>query len=337
MLNERQDTVLRIIVGEYVSHATPVPSQTLARQKGLRLSPASIRSVMAELAEAGYIRRPHISSGGVPSDKGYRYHVEALPAEAKLREDESVWVRQRIGEATEAVDTGTRLAADLLASLVGNAAVVSTPRTQRARLKRVELVLLQETLALLVLIFQEAKTGQRILRLPDGATQETLTTVANKLSAAYGGSTLQGMAVAVEGATALECQVLEAAREAFVAEDVGRLEDPEVTGVRRLLGQPEFAQGTGLRAVLEVLEDRHNLNGLLSGIIGPLQERVVIGAEHESDDMQQCSVVVARYGQQDGVNGYLAVVGPTRMDYLRAIASVRLLAGAMTDLVTDLR
>ena len=337
MLNVRQDTVLRSIVGEYVSHATPVPSQTLARQKGLHLSSASIRSVMAELAETGYIHRPHISSGGIPSDKGYRYYVESLPVEAKLGEDESAWVRHRVAEVTEAVDMWARLAAELLASLVGNAAVVSTPRTERARLKRVELVLLQGTLALLVLIFREAKTRQRILRLPDAASQETLTTVANKLSAAYGGSTLYGIDTAVEGATALERQVLEAARDVFVAEDVGRLEDPEVTGVKHLLDQPEFAQGGGLRAVLDVLEDRHSLNGVLSGIIGPLPERVVIGAEHESDEMQRCSVVVARYGHQDGVQGYLAVVGPTRMDYARAIASVRMLSQAMTELVTDLR
>ncbi|MEE9285904.1 MAG: heat-inducible transcriptional repressor HrcA [Dehalococcoidia bacterium] len=336
MLTSRQEAILNVLVAEYITSAVPVASQSIVRSSGLGLSPATVRGEMAELEDAGFIHRPHISSGGIPSDKGYRHYVATIPHEPLLSEVESAEVRIRLQQATEDVELWANMTAELLADLVRNLAVVTAPKASQSRIKRLDLVLLQETLALLVLVFQQARTKQRILRLATTVTQEDLTTLANRLSAAYGGATYHGVTALEAYSTPLERQVVDATKDMMLDEDRGQFEEPCVVGLRHLLSQPEFAERAKASVLVDMLEDRKFLRDALQRLLAGERVNVVIGEENDAGEMQGFSVVVSRYGQRDKVSGIVAAIGPTRMEYERAIASVGLLSATMTELVWDL-
>lgn len=336
MITPRQRAILNILVGDYISSVTPVSSHAIARRRELGVSPATVRNEMAELEESGYIRRPHVSAGAIPSARGYRHFVATIPAEPALPEEEASRVRWEVRQAVRDIELWTGSVAEVLASLVGNMAVVSAPRASRSRVKRVELVLLHETRALLVLVFQEAKAKQRILPLAGQVTQERLTAVANRVNARYTGATYDAVRIQEHEAAGLERELVEAVREMLMDDEAGRYEEPSVHGLHHLLGQPEFARGAKASVLVDVLEDRRFLRAALPRMLADEHSRVVIGDELEPQELHDCSVVVARYGTSDNVAGIVAVIGPTRMPYQRSIASVKLLAESMTELVAEL-
>ena len=342
MLSSRQAAILNVIVGEYVNRATPVASSSIA-QRWVRVSPATVRNDMAELEEGGYILRRHVSGGGIPSTKGYRFHVEDLGPEPSLDDEEERALRARFQEAEKDLELGTKLAADLLGGVAGHVAVATFPRATHARLKRLELVALQEALVLLVLVLQEARTRQRLLHLDTSVSQGDLAALSNRLTALYAGSSQEGLTAGGVELTPVERAALDAARDILLEEDAGRLEEPYLSGLRHLLHQPEFQESLRMRALVEVLEDRAFLKEVLArlagegaptGVASPTRTfRAAIGEEAETEELQECSVVVSRYGSSSAISGLVAVIGPTRMDYRRSIGAVRLISSLMGRLV----
>ncbi len=336
MLTERQANILDFIVGEYVSSATPVPSQSVARQRFLKASAATVRNEMAELETEGYIVRRHISAGGIPSDKGYRLHVETMSPAPGLSDDEDRQLRQQFDEVRRDLEAGTRFLSELLSTLVRNVGVATYPKADRSRVRRLELVGLQEAIALLVVVLQEARTRQRLVHLAEAMSQDELTTLSNKLSAIVGGSSRSALMATTVPLTPVERQVLAAANDILTDEESRHHEDPQVSGLRHLLHQPEFESSGKLRDLVELFEGRVYLREELPRVLAGEQFRTVIGEENEAGEMQECSVVVARYGPQDGIGGLIGVIGPTRMEYRRSIASVRLVTSLMNELVAEL-
>ena len=337
MLTRRQEAILDLIIGEYVSSVVPVASSSIAQGRGLNVSPATIRNEMAELEDEGYIHRRHISGGGIPSDKGYRYHVESMHPEPALSQRQERYVRRQFTEVSRDLEVATRRVTDLMSDLVQNMAVATVPKAPQSRIKRFEVVALQEALALLVLVLQEARTKQRLLPLESAMTQDELTALSNKLSDRYGGATREAVAASYPDLSVLERQVVNAASEIMLDEDASRFEEPHVSGLRRLLSQPEFAANSKMRALVDVLEDRGFLKEVLTRVLAGKELQVVIGVENESDEMQECTILVSSYGSPEGVGGLMGVIGPTRMEYRRAIGSVRSLSALMGEMVAGLK
>ena len=198
------------------------------------------------------------------------------------------------------------------------------------------MVALQEALALLVLVLQEARIKQRLLPLESAMTQDELTALSNKLSDKYRGASRGALAVLSSGLTAMELQVVNATNEIMLEEDASRFEEPHVTGLRRLLRQPEFSSSSNMRALVEVLEDRGFLKELLAKLLAGERFRAGIGEENESDEMQQCTILVSSYGSPDGVSGLIGVIGPTRLEYRQSVASIQLISSLMGELVGEL-
>src|SRR3990170_5601380 len=187
MLTERRSALLNTIVEEYVDTALPVGSQYIVRKHRMPVSPATVRLEMARLEEDGYITHPHTSAGRVPSDKGYRYYVEALMAEEAVPWQEQETIRHQFHQAGGAVEEWLRLAAAVLAQAVHNIAVVTTPRAPASRLRHIELVSLQEFVALLVLVLQEARVLQRVLAAGESQSQDELTATGHRLTDLFEG------------------------------------------------------------------------------------------------------------------------------------------------------
>ena len=332
-VTSRRETVLSIIVSEYIATALPVASETIFRNYRLGVSPATIRNDMAYLEEEGYIARPHTSAGSVPLDKGYRHYVELLANEAELPLEEQYRIRRLFREVEEEFEKWLKLAATIAARLVRNAALVTFPKPRQCRFKRLELVALQEFVALMVLVLSEAILKRQPLSFEEPMTQESLTFMANKFNAAYSGLTSSEILAKKLKLTSEEEQVTEAVIDIMAAEDELEYEQPHLEGLRLMLGQPEFAQKDKMLSIMELMETKEWLSSALAQRSSQVGVQVVIGEENRDETLHDLSLVFSSYGIPGQVGGTIGVIGPTRMDYRRAISIVDYMSEVLSGLV----
>ena len=335
MLTQRRSNILKIVVGEYISTGLPVSSHTIAR-RGMGVSPATIRNEMVELEEEGYLCQPHTSAGRIPSDKGYRHYIESIMGDVQLSLAEQRLIRHQFHQVESEVEEWTRLAAAILSRTVRNVAIVTLPKPREPRLKHLDLVTLQEFLALLVLVLREAKLKQQVLTLEEAVSQEELSVSARRLSSACAGLTCSEISSKGLGLSPLEGQVVGAVVQIMQAEEGEAYEEPCVDGLHHMLSQPEFASRSKLAAIVELFEQKSLLKSLLPQVLTGEGVRVVIGRENKQDVMRDCSMVIIRYGIPGEVGGALGVMGPTRMPYNRAIPTVCFLSLVMSEMVGEL-
>jgi len=332
-LTQRRETILKIIVSEYIATAVPVASETIFRNYPLGVSPATIRNDMAYLEEEGYIARPHTSSGSVPLDKGYRHYVQSLTKEAELPLEEQYRIRKLFREAEEEFERWLKLAATIAARLVRNAALVTFPKSTQCRFRHLELVASQEFAALMVLLLSEAIIKRQLLSFEGPVTQERLTIMANKLNAAHLGLTSSEILAKKLELNPEEEQVSKAVIDIMAAEDELDYEEPYLDGLRLMLGQPEFAHKDRMLSIMELMETNEWLSSAFAHQSSDIGVQVVIGEENRDEMLRDLSLVFSRYGIPGRVGGTIGIIGPTRMDYRRAISTVDYMSGVLSGLV----
>jgi len=340
MLSDRAEAILKTIVGQYITKAKPVASQSLINDYEMRVSSATVRNDMAQLEEQGYVTRCHPSAGAVPSDKGYRYYVESL-RDTKLPSTEQRLIHHLFHQVEREMEEWLKLTANLTARLAQNMAIVTTPKSTRCRFKRVELISLQDKMALFILILEGAKIKQQLLTFEEATSQPKLTAIANQLNDTCSGLTGDAIAKTMdkdEGAkpSAVRRQVTECLTKTMHAEDEQENEEIFFNGLHFMLNQPEF---TGTRRVLPLMEmvDHRNLLRIISpqGLSG-YEVRVIIGKENKAEAIQDYSIVISRYGIPDQAAGTIGIIGPTRMPYARTISSISYLSSLLSGLVAEL-
>jgi len=314
----------------------PVASETIANKYKLGVSPATIRSEVARLEEEGYISRPHISAGSLPTDQGYRYYVECLLEEVKLSQTEKNTVRRYLQSVEWQHHEWLHLVASMLAELAGNAALVSPPRVTQARVGQIKLVSLHDFLVLLILVLQQSKLKQQFFPLEEAISQEELNVMANKLNAAYAGRSCNQITVRRQESTSLEGRVAQKVQQLLQEEDDEQAEEPCIEGLRFMLGQPEFSSTYQMLELVGVLEERSWLKSTLSHRDESGRVQVIIGSENSEGAMRRCSLVIARYGVPGQIGGSIGVIGPTRMPYGRTIATVQYIADLIGHLSREL-
>ena len=334
MLTDRQKQILNIIVDRYIRSSAPVPSDVVAGKMDRPVSSATIRNEMAELDKAGYITRPHTSAGGVPSDKAYRAYVESLYIPDLPRQVQEE-IQGRFSQTTMEIEAWGRMAVRMLAGLVHTLAMISFPAAAPPRWRRLELVYLEEFLALLIMVLDESRLRQRLLPLKEAMTQDQLTRVANKLNALYSGNTQKEVAVRDREFAPFESEVVEAAG-GLLKQEYDSEPAHFIDGLRHMFAYPELAAGPTARNVLELVEDGELVPVVLSQAPGTDDVNVTIGTEHRMNQLHPFSVVYARYGEPSETGGVVAILGPTRMRYPDAISNVRYFSHLMTEMVGSL-
>jgi heat-inducible transcriptional repressor len=342
-LSERQRTVLRAVVEDYVMSAVPVGSRNLVERHQLGVSPATVRSAMAELEAMGLLTHPHTSAGRVPSDLGYRVYVEALMREAALDRTDELMIRHQFTQVQLTSDEWLRLAASILASSTRSASVVTPARSRRARFGHVQLVELADGTRLCVLVLADGNVEQRRLdrvaidRLTPGMSvgQVELDEVAATLNGELGTLSAPGVRRRLRRLPPLAAHVGEIIAQMLEENDGVVVEDVFTDGITNVLEQPEFARGSDLRGVLEVIQRTDFLEQLIPVLTRRRGVHVIIGHENTIDAMHDVSLVFAPYGAPDRALGVLGVLGPTRMPYPRAIPTVRYLSNLMNELITS--
>jgi len=335
MLSFRTEKVLKSIVGQYIVRATPVPSQSIIKDYELKVSPATIRNEMAYLEQEGYITRCHPSAGSIPSDKGYRYYVESL-SDIELPSAEQRLIRHLFHQIERELEEWLRLTAKLLAQLVQNMAIVTMPKPANCQFKHLELIALQDSLALIVLILHAAKVKQQLITFDQLMPQLKLTAIANKLNIAY--SDLTSSQILAKGIklSSIEQQLTDCLLKMMQAEDEQKHEEPYLDGLHFMLNQPEFAHNQRMLPLMELVDHRNLLRIIAPQGLTSHGVQVVIGKENKAEVIQDYSVVISRYGLAKEAAGTIGVIGPTRMPYARAISTVSYLSSVLSGLMAEL-
>jgi len=255
MISARSGKILNTIVGQYITRTVPVPSQVIASDAELGVSPATVRNEMAYLEQEGYLIRPHTSAGCIPSDKGYRYYVESIE-NVKLPQAEQRLISHTFHQVEKEVEAWLRLTATLLARLVQNVAVVSLPKSADCKLKHMEMLALQESQVLAVVVLPGARVKQKLITFDQAVSQSILTIISNKLNTAYSGLTGQQISAKEMELSLLEKQATDHLVEIMQAEDQQEYEEPYLDGWHFMLNQPEFAHSDRMRTLMELVEHR---------------------------------------------------------------------------------
>ena len=335
MLTERSGKILNTIIRQYIVKASPVPSQVIASEAGLDVSPATIRNEMAQLEQDGYLIRPHTSAGCIPSDKGYRHYVETIYNQPLPREEQRL-ISHTFHQAEREIEAWLSLSATLLARLAQNVAVVSLPKSTDCKLKHLELLSLQDSLALAVIVLHGAKVRQKLIAFDQTVDQARLAVMSEKLNAAYTDLTARQISLLEIELSDFERAVTGHLIDIMKTEDKQDYGNPYLDGWHFMFNQPEFAQSDQVTALMELTEQRSLLKVLLPNNLSREGVHVIIGKENENEAIQNCSVVLCRYGLPEEATGTIGVVGPTRMEYSRTIPTVHYLSSVLSRLVASL-
>jgi heat-inducible transcriptional repressor len=345
ILTERRRSILKVVVQEYVKTAQPVSSGRIEAVYGLGVSSATIRNELATLEDMGYLAQPYTSGGRVPTDRGYRYYVEGLMDEPTVPAEEQRMIAHQFHQVHLDLTEWLRLSAAILAQSVHNAALITAPKLAESHVKHLELISIQDSIALLVLVLQGGLVQQQMMMLMTPAPQETLSAAASRLNRMIEGKT--GPMVGQLAATlshGLERDTAETVARLMVAHDLHDSPIVYYDGLAHILGQQEFTVAAqaksqerqqvaqGMLQMLDLLQQGVLFRRLLPHVMDGAGVQVFIGGEGEHEDLRHFSVIVSRYGGAAGGTGMLGVLGPTRMHYGRAVAVVRY----MTDLLTEL-
>jgi heat-inducible transcriptional repressor len=332
MLNERAQALLKTLVERYIAEGQPVGSRALSRYSGLELSPASIRNVMADLEEMGFISSPHTSAGRVPTARGYRLFVDTL---LKVRPLADVEINQLEGQIDAvSVERIVSSASQLLSDLTRFAGIVSAPRHRSAAFRHLEFLSLAEKRVLLIIVSPEGDVQNRILVTDRAYTPSELTEATNFVNQHYAGLHFDEIRLRIRD----ELKQLHAdmSRLMTAALDIGSqaasdpAENVVIAGERRLLEVEDLSSNMArLRQLFSLFEQKTELLRLLDTSSRASGVQIFIGNESGLVSLDECSVVTAPYEVDGQVVGTVGVIGPTRMAYDRVIPVVQAAAGVL--------
>jgi heat-inducible transcriptional repressor len=337
MLDHRAQYLLKSLIERYITEGQPIGSRVLSKQPGLELSPATIRNVMADLEDLGYIASPHTSAGRIPTPKGYRFFVDSLMVVKPLEPGEI----HRLEDELTSADRPQELvnsAAQLVSQLTQFAGVVITPKRREASFRHLEFLRLSDRRVLLIIVTPEGDVQNRILHTDRPFSQSQLVEATNFFNSHYAGQPFATL-------RSLLTEELTSLREDIVglmtaAVDIGgaALHEGEallVTGEKNLLNAGDLASNMDrLRRLFELFEQKTSLLHLLDASQKAQGVQLYIGDESGLVPLDECSVVTAPYDIDGQVIGTLGVIGPTRMAYERIIPIVDITAKLLSNALT---
>ncbi len=328
MLTERARILLKTLVERYIAEGEPVGSRTLSRHAGLDLSPASIRNIMSDLEELGFVTSPHTSAGRVPTPRGYRFFVDTL---LTVRPLDQLAVSQLETQLAPADPQRLITAAStLLSDLSQFAGLVMTPRRNPA-FRQIEFLSLSDKRILLIIVTMEGEVENRVILTAQPYSASALVEAANYFNQHFAGRTFDQVRTKLrdelgrmrDDITRLMAAAVDAGSEALDANH----ENVVVAGSRRLLDVEELSSNVGsLRRLFDAFEEKSGLLRLLEQSRNAAGVQIFIGGESELLPLDECSLVSAPYSVDGQVVGTLGVVGPTRMAYERVVPIVDITA-----------
>jgi heat-inducible transcriptional repressor len=340
-LDERAKEVLKAVVKEFITKGEPVGSSSLTRKGEFEVSPATMRNVLSELEELGYLEKPHTSAGRVPTDRGYRFFVDSLLQLREPGQREQLLIQQGL-TANAGVEERLTEASKVLHQLTQHASVVITPRPSTLVVTRIELVRLREDRVLAILVGGAGQVQNKLLSVDFALSADELVAAANFLNELFAqGTSLDDVRGRIlqelDGERAqYDALVQKALRLGAQATELNHNERVLIEGQGTFLESREFAEDVRrMRALFKALDDKHKLLALLDRVQRGREMRIFIGAESEFSAQGDVTVIASPYGSKDAVFGAVGVIGPTRLDYQRVIPLVDFTAQVLSRALDD--
>lgn len=336
-LDERKTKILQAIIRNYLETGEPVGSRTISKYTDLNLSSATIRNEMADLEELGYILQPHTSAGRIPSDKGYRFYVDAMMAE---KEREVVEMKEMLLERQDKMEMLLKQVAKVVAQNTQYAAMISAPQTHRNKVKFVQLSRVEAGQILAVIVVEGNVIKNNILSVTEELTDETLLKLNILLNTHLNGLSIDEINLAMIAAMKQQAgihsdivsEVIDAVAQAIQAD-----EDLEIytSGTNNIFKYPELADNQRASELINTFEEKQMLSGLVQNALADEEStgiQVYIGDETPVQSMKDCSVVTATYELGEGMRGTIGIIGPKRMDYEKVVGTLRTLQNQLDEL-----
>jgi heat-inducible transcriptional repressor len=333
VLTERQELVLRKVVEQYLDGGSPVGSKLLAGE--VRWGPSTIRSELAQLEDQGLLAHPHTSAGRIPTEAGYRYFVDRLLAAGGERETP----RLTLSLMRRELDDAMQVTSETLSQVTNLLAIVTAPPIETSTIRHVEVLLLQPQVLMVVVITSTGGVTKRLFTFAEpvdpGLADWAASYLKERLVGLGLGARMLHQRLHDPSLSSAESQFLEALTPAFTSLEEGLQDTLYVDGTARMLRDDSWRDVSELNSLMDMLEHRVALLGLLRAALSENDVIVRIGAENGSPELRSVALVAAAYGLPQRKLGAVSVMGPLRMDYRRAIRSVRDAAAQLSSFVAD--
>lgn len=334
-IDARKERILRAIIDDYILTAMPVGSRTISRKYETSLSSATIRNEMSDLEELGYLAQPHVSAGRVPSAKAYRLYVDELLEGHKVQADPQAraYFVQRVRQMEDVVTS----AAQAISEITHYTAVVMMPKQLEMKISCLQLVPMPRGSALLVIVTDSGAIRDTVIRVSENLDGDALYAISRMLTERFAGRTLQEVQEllgAYSRQSGADGRVLQGI--ADLAAQMARQASTDtvtVGGSHNILNYPEYSDVEKARAFLSILEEKQRLMRLISDSDAAFTVR--IGPETGLPEMNDCSLVTARYRVGSDHKGFVGVIGPTRMPYSRVLGALSAVGSALSDLLGE--
>jgi len=329
-LNERKRKILNTIINEYISTAEPIGSRHIAKHADLGLSSATIRNEMADLEEMGYLEQPHTSAGRIPSDKGYRFYVNELMGGYEATQQDIDLLATAMTVKINQFDKVIKQVSMLLSQLTNYTAFLITPEMKHGAIKTIELIPIDSSSALIVLVTNEGIMKNKRMILPQGIDFEYIPKISTMLKEKLSGLSLNEIGVKeineIKNALGKNGEMLFPVIE-FISEiidDIQKETEVHLSGVSNIFNFPEYRDIDRAKEFIKFLDDKSSVTKAVSDS-NDEEEREInikIGKENDMDIMQNSSLVTANYHLGGRTVGKIGIIGPTRMNYSKVVANI---------------
>ncbi len=326
-LSPRNCEILRTVVHSYIKKAYPVGSRTLTKDFDLGLSPASIRNIMADLEEMGYLVQPHTSAGRIPTEKGYKFYVDGLLKENQWEAGdpnlEEVYQRLRIEDVRELLHETSRF----LSVFSHYTGLVLCPNFSRMILNQIRFIPIRKRHIMAIYISDDGMLYNRIIETDDDLSWSELDKIALYLNSRFSGMSLQDiknrlMSEIEEDKKLYNRLMLRAVQLARESMDIPGEGEVYLEGASNILDTPEFAIAEKMKMIFKAFDEKYNMVQILERFIDSAGVKVSIGSDNSFLGIEDCSLVVSTYKRGNQTLGILGIIGPTRMEYSKVIPVV---------------
>jgi len=337
-LNKRFRKVLELIIMDYICSAEPVGSRTICKRYGIQLSPATVRNVMADLEDLGFLWQPHTSAGRIPTDKAFRFYVDRILNVQSLSQTEREKIRRKYRISQYDIPETMRETSRILSGLSRYAGVVLTPKMASTIFKHIQFIRLNLDQILAVFVTSTGVVQNRIIQMENNLSQDELDKISRYLNEMLEGLTLARVREKILKEMEQERiaydnlmkQALKLGYKAFSSQEETEL---YIEGKMNILDEPEFANIEKMKSLFRAFEEKSLLITLLDKCLAGEGVQVTIGSESEFSEMEGCSLVSSPYGRVDRTVGILGILGPRRMNYSRVIPLVEYTAQLLTKIL----
>ena len=341
MLDLRKRAILQAVIEDYIMTAEPIGSRTIARRHDLGLSSATIRNEMSDLEEMGFLLQPHTSAGRIPSEKGYRFYVDELVKNYELTVQELQNIRDGLDKRINDMEDAIKQASRVISELTDYTAIAITPHFSNIRIKAIQIVPVEPGTALIVTVLDGSTIRNSMVSIDESIKPEDLIVLSAALNERFAGKTIEHVDPnnihSIINKMNMRQEQLVPILEG-IAECIRSATDSDVytDGAVNIFNHPEFNDVVRAREFFAMMQEKDKVLAMMANSISDGGIVIKIGKENMFDEIKDCSVITATYSVNNKMIGSIGIIGPTRMNYRKAIASMDVVTKSLSKQISYL-